>query len=230
MQTRPHEEKTRQRACNPNRFGARAARQHGYSLMEVLVVMLIMVVILGAIYGVWQSLTRTYEFTEEDMIAQTQARAAMAEMVEYIRTARQPDTAAIPSLDAVITNAQPFAITMWTDTLRDGTHDLQLIRFRVSPNPLDAHPSGTHFELWREEGDSTTGLFEDPPTRLVTTDVGNDSATYPLFTYRDALGALTTDVTKIREVEISLRIDVDPDRSPATNVLTSTVQPRNLRQ
>jgi len=230
MQTRPHQRITRQRAYNATHFGGRPARQHGYSLVEVLVVMLIMVVILGAIYGVWESLTRTYEFAEEDMVAQTQARVAMAEMVEYIRTARQPDTVAVPSLDAVITDAQSHSITMWTDTLRDGTHDLQLVRFRVSPNPLDAHPSGTHFELWREQGDSITGLFDDPPVRLVTTDVGNDSATYPLFTYRDALGAATTDITKIREVEISLRIDVDPDRSPATNVLTSTVQPRNLRQ
>jgi len=206
------------------------SRQQGYSLVEVLVVMLIMVVILGAVYGVWESLSRTYAFAEEDMSAQTQARAAMAEMVEFIRTARQPESAALESLDAVITQAGPFSITMWTDTLRDGTHGLQLIRFRVSPNPLDTHPVGTHFELWREQGDPATGLFEDSPVRLVTSKVGNDSAAYPLFTYRDSLGDATTDLTQIREVEISLRIGVDPTRSPATHVLTSTVHPRNLRQ
>ena len=208
---------------------ARPAGRAGYSLVEVLVVMLIMVVVLGAIYGVWHSLSRTYVFAEEDMSAQTQARAAMAEMVEFIRTARQPESVALESLDAVITQAGPFAITVWTDTLRDGTHGLQLVRFRVSPDPLVTQPAGTQFELWREQGDSTTGLFENAPVRLVTSSVGNDRSAYPLFTYKDSLGAVTTDLTSIREVEINLRIDVDPNRSPAVNVLKSTVQPRNLR-
>jgi PHD/YefM family antitoxin component YafN of YafNO toxin-antitoxin module len=196
----------------------------------MLIVVLLLVVVMGAIYGVWQGLSRTYAFAEEDMTAQTQARAAMAEMVEFIRTARQPVTVAEEGLDAVITEAGPFSLTMWTDTERDGSHNLQLVRFRVSPDPLVSHPSGTRFELWREQGDPTTGLFNNAPVRLVTSDVGNDSATYPLFAYRDALGASTTDPTKIREVEINLRVDVDPNRSPAVNVLTSVVQPRNLRQ
>jgi prepilin-type N-terminal cleavage/methylation domain-containing protein len=206
------------------------AGQAGYSLVELLVVVLLMGVILGAIYGAWQGLSRTYAFAEDDLTAQTQARAAMAEMVEYIRTARQPLSVEEESLDAVITEAGPFSLTMWTDTVRDGSHSLQLIRFRVSPDPLGSPPSGTSFELWREQGDPTTGSFDDPPVRLVTADVSNDSATYPLFQYRDALGAPTTDPTEIREVEINLRIDVDPNRSPAVNVLTSIVQPRNLRQ
>jgi hypothetical protein len=192
--------------------------------------MVILMIVMGAVYGVWQSLGRTYAFAEEDQTAQTQARAAMAEMVEYIRTARQPLSPPSESLDAVITEAEPFSLTMWTDTVRDGSHALQLIRFRVSPDPSLSNPEGTHFELWREEGDPATGLFDDPPVRLVTADVANTSSAYPLFTYRDALGDETTDPTRIREVEINLRIDVDPERSPAVNVLTSIVQPRNLRQ
>lgn len=230
MLMKPKHDLTQRDTLDPDRLAGRPAGQAGYSLVEVLVVTLIMVVILGAVYGVWQSLSRTYAFAEEDMSAQTQARAAMAEMVEFIRTARQPESVALASLDAVITQAGPFSITMWTDTLRDGTHDLQLVRFRVSPNPLDDHPDGTHFELWREQGDPATGLFEDSPVRLVTSNVGNDSSAHPLFAYRDSLGETATEVGQIREVEISLRIDVDPTRSPATNVLTSTVQPRNLRQ
>jgi type II secretory pathway pseudopilin PulG len=213
-----------------DRSAARQGGQAGSSLVELLVAMVLMVVITGAIFGVWQSLSRTYVFAEDDTTAQTQSRMAMAEMVEFIRTARQPLSVAEQSLDAVITEAGPFSVTMWTDTLRDGSHSLQLIRFRVSPDPLVAHPSGTRFELWREEGNPTTGAFDDPPVRLVTSAVANDSAAYPLFTYRDALGATTTDPTKIREVEINLRVDVDPTRSPKVNVLSSIVQPRNLRQ
>lgn len=196
----------------------------------MLVVTVILLIVIGAVFGVWQGLARTYAFAEDDTTAQAQARMAMAEMVEYIRTARQPASPPSESLDAVITEAGPFSLTLWTDTVRDGSHSLQLIRFRVAPDPSVTQPPGTHFELWREEGDAGSGVFDNPPVRLITADVDNSSSLYPLFEYRDSLGAATTDVAKIREVQINLRIDVDPNRSPATNVLTSIVQPRNLRQ
>ena len=86
-------------------------------------------------------LSRTYAFTEEDTSAQTQSRAAMAEMVEYIRTARQPLSVTTTGYDTVIPEAGPFSLTLWTDTNRDGSHTLQLIRFRVSPDPLVSRPA-----------------------------------------------------------------------------------------
>lgn len=206
------------------------SRQEGFSLVEVLIATSLMLVVMSAVFGVWLGLTRTYAFTEDDISAQQQARMAMAEMVEYIRTARLPETVPSLALDTVITEAEPFSITVWTDTDRDGTHALQLVRFRVSPDPLAPQAAGTSFELWRETGDSETGLFINPPVRLVSSNVANDSASFPLFTYLDALGSETTDLGRIRRVRIDLRIDVDPNRSPATNVLTSVVEPRNMKQ
>ena len=208
----------------PTRFTGRA----GFTLVEVLVASLLLLVVMAAIFAVWQGLTRTYAFTEDDITVQQEARLAMAEMVEYIRTSRQPDTVALPALDAVIVNAAPFSLTLWTDIERDGTHSLQLVRFRVSPDPLTS-PSGTAFELLREVGNPASGTFDDPPAHLVSSNVANNSASYPLFTYLDALGEETTDVTRVRRIQISLRVDVDPSRSPATNVLSSTVQLRNLK-
>lgn len=213
----------------PTREG-RLAASEGFSLIELLIASALLIVIMGAIYAVWMGLTRTYAFTEDDVKAQQEARMAMTEMVEYIRTARQPSSVALPALDAVITDAGPFSITLWTDVERDGSHSLQLVRFRVSPDPLLAHPSGTVFELLRETGNPETGSFDDPPVRLISSNVANNSAKYPLFTYLDALGEETADLTRIRQIKINLRVDVDPSRSPATNVLSSVVQPRNLKQ
>ena len=208
----------------------RPTSQAGFSLVELLVAMSLLLVVMGAIYGVWQGLSRTYAFTEEDMSVQTESRAAMAEMVEYIRTARQPSSVAVASYDTVIPEAGPFSITLWTDTNRDGSHTLQLVRFRVSPDPLTS-PSGTQYELVREQGDASTCSFAGAiPVRLVSSHVANDSAAHPLFAYVNALGEETTDPTQIRQVVINLRVDVDPTNSPAVNVLSSVVQPRNLRQ
>jgi prepilin-type N-terminal cleavage/methylation domain-containing protein len=218
-------------ALGSNGAPVRSARQAGVTLIELLVVMGILLVIMGAVYGVWMGLTRTYAFTEEDVSTQTQSRAAMAEMVEYIRTARQPLSVTTEGYDTVIPEAGPFSLTLWTDTNRDGSHTLQLIRFRVNPDPQASHPSGTKFELLREQGDASTCSFAGAiPVRLVSSNVANDSGAFPLFSYLDALGQPTDDPVQIRQVVINLRIDVDPTRSPVVNVLHSVVQPRNLRQ
>ncbi len=83
----------------------------------------------------------------------------------------------------------------------------------------------------REQGDASTCSFAGAiPVRLVSSHVANGSAAHPLFAYVNALGEETTDPTQIRQVVINLRVDVDPTNSPAVNVLSSVVQPRNLRQ
>ena len=90
--------------------------------------------------------------------------------------------------------------------------------------------------------------------RLVTTNVSNgQNAGDPrtkhsgFFTYHDANGNRLAfddedgvdpgpfyqeipDPTLIREVRISLLVDIYADRAPITHQLTSVVQPRNLRQ
>ena len=104
----------------------------GFSLVELLVVMILLIVVLGGIYTIWFGLQRTYSFTEDDMTAQTQAQAAMGEMVQTIRTGQFPANVTNENLRLVIPYADANTLMLWMDVAHDGVH-LQLVRYRVDP-------------------------------------------------------------------------------------------------
>lgn len=208
--------------------GATARRlggRRGFALVELLVAMALMLVVLAAIYGVWFGLQRTYSFTNEDLLAQEQARTALGEMVELIRTARQPDAPPSEDLNLVIVHADSNSLVLWTDVDRDPQHDLELVRFRVDPSTRT---------LYRDDSQTGDITFSGASTvRLVANWVSNDANT-PLFSYAGPgsvpLPTPVPDPTQIREVTIDLRIDVYQGSSPITHQLRTIVQPRNLRQ
>ncbi len=202
-------------------------QEDGFTLVELLTAMVLMFVVMGAIYGVWFGLQRTYSFTEDDMKAQNQAQAAMAEMVELIRTARLPDPAPTEALNVVIYHADDNSLICWTDTDRDANHTLELVRFRVDP---------TTRTLYRDTDVNHTNdpTFADAQAvRLISNWVSNTSS-LPLFSYVGADGLTmatpVVDMTLIREVHIDLHIDVYENNRPIAHELRSVVQPRNLRQ
>jgi hypothetical protein len=59
-----------------------AALRGGVLDDRTLTVMVLMFVVMGAIYGIWFGLQRSYSYTEDDMGAQREAQTALAEMVE----------------------------------------------------------------------------------------------------------------------------------------------------
>lgn len=213
-------------------------RQEGFTLIELLVASVLLLVVMGAVYGIWSGLQNTYAFTNDDMIAQDQARTAMGEMVESIRTGRFPPSAPTETYNTVIPIAERNSLTVWTDIDKDSNHNLELVRYRVD--------TARHI-LYRDQATITPG---QPPTweseRLVSPNVSNgpkagdtDDPELWLFTYYgadnttplayDAQGVIS-DPTAIRQVRISLLVDIYADRAPITHQLTSVVQPRNLWQ
>lgn len=200
----------------------------------------LLLVVLAAVYGIWFGMQRTYMFAEEDMQAQSEARAAMNEMVELIRTAREPDRDGIDPADIpesaqmVIVRAEPNSLICWTDIDRDDSHDVELVRFQVEGKNLYRYTSHVF----------DAGLLADPVspsvsyTRLVGTWVSNgaESGT-ELFSYvnsngvdLDATGVGgVEDPDDIREVHIDLMVDVVVGEAPESHLLSSVVQPRNLR-
>jgi prepilin-type N-terminal cleavage/methylation domain-containing protein len=203
----------------------RMAHEKGFSLIELLVAMVLMIVVLGGIYTIWFGLQRSYSFTNDDMMAQEQARTALNEMVEFVRTARQPDPAPSEELDLVIVSADANSLVCWTDTDRDVNHDLELVRFRVDIATRT---------LYRDDCQTGDITFASAHTvRLVGNWISNTVAR-PLFSYAAANGSVlatpVADPTQIRQVTIDLRIDVFTDKAPIAHELRSVVQPRNLRQ
>lgn len=212
-----------------NRLGQ--GDQRGMSLVELLVAMALMLVVIAAISGLWIRLQNTYVFTSEDLTAQQEAQAAMTQMVEYIRTARAPSNPPSEALGLPIVEAEPNMITLWTDTDRDENHALELVRFYVDTD------TGT---LYRKLASAEPYTFPTGPGTLLVQEgqVAND-VSKPLFEYTgidgspfptDATGTPVVNPAEIREVQITLRIDVTRGASPKEHVLSSVVQPRNLRQ
>lgn len=212
--------------------GRRLQGQRGFSLVELLVAMVLMIVVVAAIYTIWFGLQRSYSFTDDDMSAQEQARAAMGEMVEYIRTARQPVPAPSEELNMVIVAADANSLVCWTDADRDPDHYLELVRFRV-----DTASRTLYRDICKDRNPATLAdAFASGnmrPTRLVANWLSNDS-TKALFVYTAANGTVlptpVADPSLIREVAINLRIDVYTEKAPIAHQLHSVVQPRNLRQ
>ncbi|MCL4368344.1 MAG: prepilin-type N-terminal cleavage/methylation domain-containing protein [Actinobacteria bacterium] len=220
-------------------------QQAGVTLIELLIAASLLLVVMGAIYGIWSGLERTYSFTNQDIVAQQQARAAMGEMVAVIRTARIPTNPPTEYRNAVISYAGPYNIELWSDVDNQASYAPELVRFRVDPDPQASTSTGlTTFSLVREQGNANTGVFDASTVlvRLVTQNVTNDLS-HPLFSYTDTAGNtlpfdatdsnghhMLSDPTKIREVYITLRVDIRPSAAPQSNVLFSIVQPRNLRQ
>jgi len=196
-------------------------------MIELLVVMVLMFVVMGAIYGVWFGLQRSYSFTEDDMKAQQRAQMAMTEMVELIRTARLPDPAPSDALNVVIYEADDNTLTCWTDVDRDANHTLELVRFRVD------EATRTLYRDTDVDHTNDPTFANTDAIRLVSDWVSNGSA-IPLFSYVGSNGlpleTPVVDPTLIREVHIDLHIDVYENNRPIAHELRSVVQPRNLRQ
>ena len=178
---------------------------------------MLMLVVMAAVYGVWGRLQSTYTFAEDDMRAQAEAREALGEMIEYIRTARIPPSPPSETLNAVIPVAGPFEIWLWTDIDRDPAHDLELVRFWVKRN------ADGSTELDRQESPNADGDWSGAPIRVVDQNVRNREtkhsrpSTHPLFEFSDVDGNPLTgnfDMTLIRTIAINLRVDIDVARAP----------------
>jgi len=219
-------------------------QQGGFSLTELLTAMIVMGVVLAAAYAIWFGLQRTYGFVDEDLKAQAEARGAMAEMMELIRTSREPQETVPEDMDLVIVRAEPNMLVCWTDTDRDENHDLELVRFRVDVDGENEQ------SLFRDTCDvvnygaiSLADLDSEATlTRLVGKWVSNsDDPSEWLFNYVGMNGAALdmsvdgegelyiADPTQIREVHILLKVDVILGKSPEYHELSGVVQPRNLR-
>jgi type II secretory pathway pseudopilin PulG len=197
-------------------------RQEGFTLIEVLIVSVLMIVVLGATLTALTSFERNQAVNDRQNQAQDQVRNAMDLMARDLRNLASP-TINLPealdraeAADLVFQSegpALPAGSSNVTNTIR--------VRYCVSPagNLYRQIQTWTTSSAPAAPADTACPGPTWPTTKLVAEDVVNDAR--PVFTYNSA------NRPEITEVSTSLFVDVNPGQPPTETTLQGSVYLRN---
>jgi type IV pilus assembly protein PilW len=167
-------------------------REQGFTLMELLVVMLMMGVVMAGIYAVYSSQQKSFIVQEDVAEMQQNLRAAMFFMVRDIRLAGCNPTG---KADAGVTVANATTISLTMD-----------IRGKDPDDPPDGDTG--------DPDESVTYALIDTDSDGAVDSLGRDTGSGPVtvasnidglnFVYLDANGNVTADPAKIRTVQLTV--------------------------
>lgn len=196
-------------------------RQHGVTMIELLVVMAIMSVVTTMTIVIWVSLRDSYAYTTTSSKGREYARDTVTRMAREIRDAVDGPNGA----DAfVLDGCGPNTITFYTTFNKPGASVIGTAPRKVQFWLYDS-------KLYRKVDSDGNGTLDR--TNVLCTDVVNqDVFSYTVIEPNGAQTSLSTpdDPTAIVSIGISLMIDLNPGKAPVLMDLTTSVQPRNLRQ
>jgi type IV pilus assembly protein PilW len=185
---------------------------HGFTLAEVLVVMALSGVVLGAIYGVFTSSDRSYRTQDRVANAQQSVRVGIRFMVEDIRMAGLDPSG---TAGAGIEDAQSNRVRVTADLDMDGAiDDAKRERVTYEYDPQN-HPNVLRQCLYEGTGSQSWQTLIDNVSALS-------------FTYLDANGndlgdpVAAADLSKIRTVGISMTVQEKDPRLQRLQPLTIT--------
>ena len=198
-------------------------RQDGYSLVEVLIVSVLMIVVLGATLTALTSFQRNVSTNERQNDAQDQVRNAMGLMARDLRNLASPTTNEPLALDIMETHQVVFQSegrVMPAGSLN--VANTTRVRYCVSADS----------KLYRQIQTWNTSVFPplpdtsacpgDWPNSRVVADHVVNGATRPLFLYNAAAPDAVTEVTS------QLWVDVNAaTKAPAEQMLNTAVYLRN---
>jgi len=167
-------------------------REQGFTIMELLVVILIMGVVMAGIYAVYTSQQKSFIIQEDVAELQQNLRSAMFFLVRDIRLVGCDPTG---NADAGITAANVNSISLTMD-----------FRGKDPDDPPDGDvgdPEETvTYSLMDSDGDGTLdSLGRNTGGGLVAVAANIDALN---FVYLDGNGALTADLNKIRSVQLTV--------------------------
>jgi prepilin-type N-terminal cleavage/methylation domain-containing protein len=205
-------------------------RQHGMTLVELLVAMIIMGVLTTMIIGTWISLTSAYSFTSRSDRQRDFANQAIARMAREVRDAQKVPGSTTGAFTFAYPNQIRFYSTFNMAGNSDPTSTPRLTRFMLRNGAV-------YRDLAGNDGIFGTG---DDVSRLLVKDVVNVSQATDLFRY-SAINATTGQMyqssgettlvpaARIQTVRILLLVDLNPGKSPNYMDISTTVEPRNMR-
>jgi type II secretory pathway pseudopilin PulG len=192
----------------------------GFSLVEILVALGISVGIFFAVFNFGNSIFSFNSNAQKNLNAQSDARKVLKDMVKELRSTSPSSLGSYP-----IVLASTTAITFFSN-IDNGAHKEQ-VRYFLQGKELKKgiiKPSGSP-------------LSYDPASEQIITLIGdiNNGAT-PIFDYFDSnyTGTSTplsqpVQITKIRLVRITVKIEKDPSKSLGPLIVESQVFLRNLK-
>ena len=214
-------------------------RQKGITLVELLVVMSILLVVTTMIIGTWVALTNAYSFTSRSDKQRDLARQAIDRMAREIRDAQEPLGTSSPAINLAYPNEIRFYSTFNTAGASSPTTEPRLTRFIYRVTNATDGIGAVYREFPGPDGDFDTA--NDNVSQLLVSDVSNGDAGKDVFTYRsydpatsdlvdsDGMTKLA-DPSRVVEVGICLLVDLNPGKAPNYMDVTTTVQPRNVRE
>lgn len=198
---------------------ARGRHERGFSLIELMVAMVIMLLVMSAIYSTFNSQTRSWMVGQEIAAMQQNLRAGMYYLERSIRMAGyDPKNSKafgfVSSLPAysdrgATTDGNDIAFTVDNDADKViDTNSNELVAYRRNPltnelQILDIDDSG----IWKAVAQNISSV---------------------VFTYLDEDNAVTTNPPDIRTVQITLTARSDRASVTSTRSITSRVRCRNM--
>ncbi|MDR3547846.1 MAG: type II secretion system protein [Candidatus Pacebacteria bacterium] len=189
----------------------------GFTLIEMIVVIAIFSIVGSALSYMIQYFYRANDYVLQEQTAVASGRQGLTTAMENLREASYGDDGSYP-----ISTAATSSMTFYADV--NGTGDVEKVSYYLS--------SGTLYRgVITAVGTPPSYAGQAQSTSTIATYVVNATST-PIFQYYDNQGNLLTspvNVSLISSVNTTLKIDVNPNRSPSTYTLMGSATLRNLR-
>lgn len=189
----------------------------GFTLIETIMTVAIMVLVGGALSSMIYYVYRSNGYVLQETKAVQSAQQGLRVSLQNLRETSYGDDGSFP-----LSSAGTSTVTFYADTNNDGA--VEKVRLYLSKGSLYR---GITFSSGNPP--SYTGQTESSST--IATYVIN-TGTLPIFQYSDANGNALTgtiDPSQVAYVTVTLKIDVDPNRSPTPYTLLGSATLRNLR-
>jgi type IV pilus assembly protein PilW len=195
-------------------------KSSGFSLVELLVVLAMSLILLGAVVTTMVSLQRSY--TKHDVAADTQQDIRMA-MVFITRDIKLAGLDPLNTAGSGIERADSSYIRITSDRINEGAGDTEA-------NGTIDDDNFERVSYFRDPSDNTLKIrLYEGSTASETTQTLANNITSLQFTYLDVAGVVTTNLTDIRSINITLTARAPAGRDGTLERTYSTwVRCRNL--
>jgi len=186
-------------------------KKNAFTLIEILVVVFILCIIAGIVAQFLITGFKSTKFNEEQEQAIEQARDGVSEMIKIIRAANYSENG-----DYVLSIINAQEIEFYSDP--DFDYIMEKVKYYLDGVQLKRSVI--------EPG--TSNLYDGTANVKVIADYVNNLSE-PIFKYYDSNLDETNQINNIRSIDVSLKINVTPQRAPDDYILESNVQFRNLK-